>query len=646
MKTNILKRWIVTVAVMSCILCSAYATERPNIVMIIGDDISVDDFGCYGNPTIKTPNVDDLAAKGLRFTNAYLTTSQCSPTRCSLITGRYPHNTGAPELHMPLPEGQIMFPERLKKAGYYHQLNNLTADPKHRKVLEDLRTVMDQWQHRTGDTTPSLDQATPDRHDRQTGRRIQKKPGMRPVSGVLPGQTTGAEKINDPGPIKAQKDTLPNFVVIFCDDLGYGDVGWLGPVKNRTPNIDRMAEQGACFTDFYCTSGVCSPSRASLMTGCYPLRIGMHKSSKGMFVLIPKDQKGLNPDEVTIAEVLKPKGYKTACIGKWHLGDQPEFLPTRQGFDTTYGLPFSNDMGHRPGASYPLPLLRNDKVIEAPADQASLTQRYTKEAIKFIHTHKDNPFFLYLPHTMPHVPLHASKAFAGKSSNGLYGDAVEEIDWSTGQILETLKALGIDRRTLVVFTSDNGATRRGSNAPFSGHKARYFEGSMRMPCVMWWPGTIPPGTQCNKLSTTMDLLPTLADFAGAPVPDDRIIDGKSIRDLIECKPGAESPHEAFYYYYMSQLSAVRCGKWKLWLPLNPRLETWMGRATDHCEAALYDLETDAAEKINLMAQHPRVVKRLIALAQKARADIGDYQVKGSGQREPGWVEHAKALILR
>jgi arylsulfatase A-like enzyme len=365
-----------------------------------------------------------------------------------------------------------------------------------------------------------------------------------------------------------------------------------------------------------------------------------------MFVLVPNDRKGLHPNEITIAEVLKQKAYKTACIGKWHLGDQPEFLPTRQGFDHYFGLPFSNDMGNRPGAAYPLPLMRNDQVIEAPADQASLTRRYTEEAIKFIRANRDNPFFLYLPHTMPHVPIHASDAFKGKSNNGIYGDAVEEIDWSTGQILDAIRDLGIDRRTLVIFTSDNGATRRGSNAPLSGFKARYFEGSMRMPCVMWWPDTIAPGTTCDKLCTTMDLMPTLAALAGASVPNDRIIDGRSIRDLIEGKPGAESPHEAFYYYYMSQLSAVRSGKWKLWLPLNPRLETWMGNPTDQCEAALYDLETDVAEKINVIAQHPEVVERLTALAQKARADIGDYQVKGSGQREPGMIEDARPLMLR
>ena len=451
----------------------------------------------------------------------------------------------------------------------------------------------------------------------------------------------------------------PNFVVIFCDDLGYSDVGWLGPVKNRTPQIDKMAEEGVCFTDFYCTSGVCSPSRASLMTGCYPLRVGMHKSSRGMFVLVPEDRKGLNPKEITIAEVLKPLGYKTACIGKWHLGDQPQFLPTRQGFDYYYGLPYSNDMPisrnlklskdvkFREGVTRETvwkkirskpPLMRGEEIIEYPADQSTLTKRYTQEAIKFIRDNKENQFFLYLPHTMPHVPIYASEQFKGKSANGRYGDAVEEIDWSTGKILTELKELGIDRRTLVIFTSDNGATRRGSNAPFSGGKATYFEGGMRMPCVMWWPGTIKSGTKCDKLATTMDFLPTFADFAGASVPHDRIIDGKTIRPLIQGQPGAESPHEVFYYYFMSQLSAVRSGKWKFWLGLDPRLKTWMGKPIGKCEAALYDLAADPAEKVNVIAKHPEVVKRLRDLAQKAREDIGDYKVKGAGQRKPGLVE--------
>jgi arylsulfatase A len=439
------------------------------------------------------------------------------------------------------------------------------------------------------------------------------------------------------------EEKKPNFIIIFCDDLGYGDVGWLGPVKNRTPNIDAMAKEGVCFTDFYCTSGVCSPSRSSLMTGCYPLRVGIHKSSKGMFVLVPIDKKGLNPDELTIAEVLKPQGYKSACIGKWHLGDQPDFLPTRQGFDYYYGLPYSNDMGNRPGSKNPLPLMRNEEVIEAPADQTTLTQRYTQEAVQFIRNNKDNPFFLYLPHTMPHVPIFSSEAFHGKSKNGKYGDAVEEIDWSTGEIMKTLKELGIDDNTLVIFTSDNGATRQGSNGPLSGGKATYKEGGMRMPCVMRWPGKIEAGTICDGLSSTMDLLPTFADLAGAKMPVDRIIDGKNIRNLMEDPTNAESPRDVFYYYFMSQLSAVRSGKWKLWLPLEPKLETWMGKPTGKIEAALYNLETDVAEKVNVIADYPEVVEKLMALAQKGREDIGDYQLKGSGQRDAGWVEEAKPL---
>jgi len=265
----------------------------------------------------------------------------------------------------------------------------------------------------------------------------------------------------------------PNFIIIFCDDLGYGDVGCFGSEKHRTPNINRMAAEGMRFTSFYVTSGVCTPSRSSLMTGCYPRRVNMHESDRNECVLFPVARKGLNPDEITIAEVLKAQGYATACVGKWHLGDQPEFLPTSQGFDYYFGIPYSNDMGaNQRNSNPPLPLVRNKKVIEAPADQNTLTQRYTQEVIKFITANKDTPFFIYLPHTMPHNPVHSSEKFRGRSANGGYGDSVEEIDWSTGEILAALKKLDIDERTLVVFTSDNGAAPRwgGSNLPLSGWK--------------------------------------------------------------------------------------------------------------------------------------------------------------------------------
>jgi len=431
----------------------------------------------------------------------------------------------------------------------------------------------------------------------------------------------------------------PNFIVIFCDDMGYSDIGCFGADKHRTPNIDRMAQEGMRFKSFYVTSGVCSPSRASLMTGCYPMRVGMHENSKGFFVLFPHDQKGLNPTEITIAELLKQQDYATACIGKWHLGDQPEFLPRRQGFDYYYGLPYSNDMRKNP----PLPLMRNETVIEAPAVQDTLTQRYTDETVKFIHANKDKPFFIYLPHTMPHVPWHVSSNFKGKSANGLYGDVIEEIDYSTGKILQALKESGVDDNTLVVFTSDNGGIGRQNNTPLSGGKATIMEGGMRVPCVMRWPDRIPAGTSCDQICTTMDLLPTFAQLAGTTEPGDRIIDGKNILNLMVDQEGARSPHQAFYYYFMSQLRAVRSGRWKLHLGLDPMLEKWGGNPTGKCDAALYDLETDIAEKKNVIDEHPEVVEKLMKLAQKTRHDIGDYQLQGSGCRASGWVDKPAPL---
>ena len=432
----------------------------------------------------------------------------------------------------------------------------------------------------------------------------------------------------------------PNFIIIFCDDMGYSDIGCFGSDKNRTPNIDRMAKEGMRFKSFYVTSGVCSPSRSSLMTGCYPMRVGMQENSKGFYVLFPKDKKGLNPKEITIAEILKQQGYATACIGKWHLGDQPEFLPRQQGFDYYYGLPYSNDMNENP----PLPLMRNETVIEAPAVQQTLTQRYTNETVKFIRENKDKPFFIYLPHTMPHLPWHASSDFKGKSANGIYGDVIEEIDYSTGKILEALKESGVDDNTLIVFTSDNGGIRR-NNIPLSGGKATIMEGGMRVPCVMRWPNSIPAGTSCDEVCTTMDLLPTFARLAGTCEPNDRIIDGKNILPLLQHKNWARSPHKAFYYYFMSQLRAVRSGPWKLHLGLDPVLEKWNGVPTGKCVAALYNLESDIAEKKNVIDEHPRVVKKLMQLAEKARQDIGDYKLQGSGCRASGWVENPVPLKL-
>jgi len=437
----------------------------------------------------------------------------------------------------------------------------------------------------------------------------------------------------------------PNFIIIFCDDLGYGDLGCFGSEKHRTPNLDRMAAEGMRFTSFYVTSGVCTPSRSSLMTGCYPRRVNMHQSARGESVLFPVAKKGLNPNEITIAEVLKDQLYATACVGKWHLGDQPEFLPTRQGFDYYYGIPYSNDMGaEQRETNPPLPLMQNEKVIEAPADQNTLTKRYTEQVIDFITANKDKPFFVYLPHTMVHNPVHSSEKFRGKSANGGYGDALEEIDFSTGEILATLKKLGIDGRTLVVFTSDNGAASRwgGSNLPLSGWKGSTMEGGMREPCLMRWPGKIPAGRTCDELTSTLDLMPTLARLAGTKAPADRIIDGKDIWPLMAGKDGAKSPHEAFYYYRVDQLQAVRSGSWKLHLPYETKKRN---QQTTKAPLKLYDLEADIGETTNVAAGHPDVVKRLLALAEKAREDLGDVNRKGTGQRPAGLVVSPKPLTL-
>ena len=415
----------------------------------------------------------------------------------------------------------------------------------------------------------------------------------------------------------------PNFVLIFIDDMGYGDIGPFGSTKNRTPNLDRMAAEGMKLTSFYVAAPVCTPSRAALMTGCYPKRVGLAKGPRHA-VLLPGDAHGLNADEVTVAEVLKSAGYATACIGKWHLGDQPEFLPTRHGFDYYFGLPYSNDMwaGH-PVKKFnfpPLPLMRGEKAvgrIDTMADQSKLTALYTQEAVTFIRDNKDRPFFLYLPHNMMHGPLAPGAAFAGKSANGKVGDVIEELDWSTGEILKTIRELGIEKDTLVFFTSDNGAAA-GTAAPLRGRKGTCFEGGMREPTLAWWPGTIPAGAVCDEIATAMDILPTFAALAGAKQPQDRIIDGKGARDLLTGKGGAKSKYEAFFYYRRESLSAVRSGPWKL-----------------HANGQLYNLDKDIGEKTNVADDNPAVVKRLAGYLEKARADLGDGPDPGPGCRPVG-----------
>lgn len=426
----------------------------------------------------------------------------------------------------------------------------------------------------------------------------------------------------------------PNFIIILADNLGYGDLGCYGSAKHRTPNLDRMAREGMRFTDFYVASGVCTPSRASLLTGCYPRRVGLHFTEPDGAVLRPVSPNGLHPDEVTIAEALKTRGYATAIVGKWHLGDRPEFLPTRQGFDSFYGIPYSEDMvGGRslPGQSAPwppLPLMENEKIVEAPADRDLLTKRYTERSLELLEQHHRRPFFLYLAHAMPGstpAPF-ASEKFRGRSANGPYGDAVEELDWSTGEILAAVRRLGLENNTLVVFLSDNGAVRRdppqGSNLPLGGWGYTTAEGGQRVPFLARWPGgRVPAGRDCRAMASAMDLLPTLAGLAGAPLPPGRPIDGKDIWPLLSGR-SRRSPHEAFYFYQGAQLQAVRSGPWKLYLTAPRNL-------------ALYNLETDLGETTDLAARHPAVVARLAALAEKARAELGDGDRRGAGQRPAG-----------
>lgn len=441
----------------------------------------------------------------------------------------------------------------------------------------------------------------------------------------------------------------PNIVFLLCDNLGYGDIDCYGSSLHRTPHLDQMAEEGLKLTGFYVSSGVCTPSRASIMTGCYPRRVNMQKSDTGGLVLQPVSPKGLHPDEVTIAEVLKKAGYATTIIGKWHLGDQPELLPTRQGFDSYFGIPYSDDMTPREGKPWPpLPLLRNEKVVESGVDRALLTKRYTEDAVRFITKNKDNPFFLYLPHAMPgstRSPF-ASDAFLGKSKNGTYGDSVEEIDWSTGEILAALKKNGIDDNTLVIWTSDNGAPRRnppqGTNAPLKGWGYDVSEGGMRVPCLVRWPGHVPAGTTSNELCSTMDLYPTFAKLAGTSVTPKRKIDGKDIWSLLSNPKESKSPHDAFFYYFGDQLQAVRSGPWKLYLPMEERRIN--SRTVKEQPAELYHLYKDVAEEKNVARTHPELVQRMIKHAENARKDLGDANRKGSGQREAAMIKDPQPLL--
>jgi arylsulfatase A-like enzyme len=418
--------------------------------------------------------------------------------------------------------------------------------------------------------------------------------------------------------------TKPNFVLIFTDDQGYSDVGCYGAEGFKTPNLDRMADEGMKFTDFYVGASICSPSRAALLTGCYPPRVSMIR------VLFPLDKVGLNPKETTIANVLKTQGYATACIGKWHLGHLPQFLPTQQGFDYFFGLPYSNDMLPEVSTRYPpLALIEGQEPIELDPDQSQLTRRYTEKAVEFIKQNKDKPFFVYLPHTMPHIPLYASEKFAGKSGSGIYGDVMEELDWSTGEILNTLKELNLDERTVVIFTSDNGPwlskkEHGGSARPLRDGKFSSYEGGLRVPCIMRWPGIIPAGTVCSEIASTIDLLPTFAKLAGAEGPSERI-DGKDISALMK-DPQTASPHEAFFYYNIKKLDAVRSGDWKL-VYANSQFDP----------PALYNLKEDISEEKDVSSDHPDQVQRLSKLADTMRQDLGDLRrdIRGTNIRPRG-----------
>ncbi|MDD5521742.1 MAG: sulfatase [Kiritimatiellae bacterium] len=453
-------------------------------------------------------------------------------------------------------------------------------------------------------------------------------------------------------PGKSNTERLPNIIFILCDNLGYGDLGCTGNTRHRTPNVDRLAREGMTLTSFYASSPVCTPSRASAMTGCYAQRVNLHVNDTGGLVLQPVSPKGLNPNEITIAEVLKTHDYATACIGKWHLGDQPEFLPTRQGFDHYFGIPYSDDMTEREGKSWPpLPLMRGEQVVEAPADRDTLTKRYTEDAIRFITENRNQPFFLYLPYAMPGSTRHpfASKAFKGKSVNGAYGDSVEELDWSLCEILATLQRLNLDDHTLIVWTSDNGTPNGpapwGSNAPMGGWAYSTAEGGMRMPCFVRWPGKVPAGTKSDELMTMMDLLPTFAQLAGTQVPTDRIIDGRDISPLLLGQPGAKSPHKVFYYYFVDQLQAVRDEQWKLCLPLETK-RPGTKKAAKKIEAALYNVKTDLGETRNVIGEYPDVVARLMKLAEQAREDLGDLNQPGKNSRPAGMVDNPRPQVLR
>ncbi|MGI9579498.1 MAG: sulfatase family protein [Microthrixaceae bacterium] len=457
----------------------------------------------------------------------------------------------------------------------------------------------------------------------------------------------------------------PNVVLVNCDDLGYGDLGCYGSKRNASPTIDRLAANGARFTNFYMASPVCSPSRAALLCGCYPLRVGFGgESTHGLGgVLFPGWDVGLNPAETTIAAMLSGAGYATLAVGKWHCGDQPDFLPTNHGFDEWYGLPYSNDMGRQrdpdeglthsaigdlltqagidaPWTTPPLPLMDGTEVIEAQPDQSSLTERYVERCVRFMRTNAEKPFFVYLAHMYVHLPIYVQQRFLDDSVNGPYGAAVACIDWATDVITHELERLGLSENTLVIFTSDNGALSEdqggsGSNAPLRGSKGTTWEGGMRVPCVMSWPGRIPAASVIDDLATSMDLLPTIASLSGASLPDRRI-DGADISSLVGLSGAAGPPlsERSFFFTGDGNIEAVRRGRWKLHVRKGPREIT-----------ELYDLMDDPGESRDSAADRSTIVAELLAEVEAARRDLGDEAlgIEGSGVRSIGRVAAAVPL---
>lgn len=425
----------------------------------------------------------------------------------------------------------------------------------------------------------------------------------------------------------------PNVIVIYADDLGYGDLACFGHPTIKTPALDRMAAEGMKFTQFYSAAPVCTPSRAALITGRYPIRSGMCSDKRR--VLFPNSGGGIPASEVTLAEALKATGYQTACVGKWHLGHLPQFLPTNNGFDSYLGIPYSNDMDRiadrklgrsiflKPEVKYwNVPLMRDTEIIEQPADQTTITKRYTEETIKLIRKNKQQPFFIYLAHNMPHVPLFRSQEFQDKSRRGLFGDVIEEIDWSVGQILEELKSQGLDQNTIVWFCSDNGPwlifdEQGGSAGLLRDGKGSTWEGGMREPTIAWWPGHIPAGSVSQELGSTMDIYTTSIKLAGGTVPTDRVVDGVDLTSVL--LEEGNSPRDEMVYYRGTKLMAIRKGPWKAHFITKPAY----GREPfqEHDPPVLYHLEHDPSEKYDVAKDHPEVIKTLNAAAEQHRKTV-------------------------